>query len=113
MFPCMHLWSKLINSEMINFTPDLLSFTFLLFLHKVLRDLQETLEFEIFGPQKNAERKSTDADMEEGKKIIRFSLNIHLVKFLTLKELSDKMETIDDEVKSDNSERKDETLQDV
>lgn len=57
---------------------------------KVLRDLQETLEFEIFGPQKNAERKSTDADMEE-----------------------DKMETIDDEVKSDNSERKDETLQDV
>ena len=54
--------------EMINFTADLLSLTFLLFLHKVLQDLQETLEFEIFGPQKNAERKSTHVDIEEGKK---------------------------------------------
>ena len=53
---------------MINFTADLLSLTFLLFLHKVLQDLQETLEFEIFGPQKNAERKSTHVDIEEGKK---------------------------------------------
>ena len=41
---------------------------YLFFLYQVLQDLQETLEFEIFGPQKNAERKSTDVDVEEGKK---------------------------------------------
>ena len=40
---------------------------YLIFLYQVLQDLQETLEFEIFGPSGSTESKSTEADNIESK----------------------------------------------
>lgn len=50
---------------------------YLLFLYQVLQDLQETLEFEIFGPSGSMESKSTEADDIESK---THTLNISEIK---------------------------------
>ena len=40
---------------------------YLLFLYQVLQDLQETLEFEIFGPSRSVESKNTEDNEIESK----------------------------------------------
>ena len=74
---------------------------YLLFLYQVLQDLQETLEFEIFGPSGSMESKSTEADDIESKsntihKIYQKSkyLEERLIKSYLLSENSLTLETI-------------------
>ena len=47
---------------------NILRLTYLLFIHKVLQDLQETIEFEIFGPSEIDETKNLDQIQNKGKK---------------------------------------------
>lgn len=47
---------------MILLAVDMFRISYLLFLYKVLQDLQETLEFEIFGTTIKSDENSTEND---------------------------------------------------
>ena len=51
---------------------NILRLTYLLFIRKVLQDLQETIEFEIFGPSEIDETKNLDQIQNKGKLLINF-----------------------------------------
>lgn len=69
---------------------------YLLFLYQVLQDLQETLEFEIFGPSGSMESKSTEADDIESKTHTLNISEIKVVRKYLLSENSLTSETIPD-----------------
>ena len=69
---------------------------YLLFLYQVLQDLQETLEFEIFGPTGSMESKSTEADDIESKTHTINISEIKVVRKYLLSENSLTSETIPD-----------------
>ena len=51
---------------------NILRLTYLLFIRKVLQDLQETIEFEIFGPSEIDETKNLDQIQNKGKLLKNF-----------------------------------------
>ena len=59
---------------------NILRLTYLLFIHKVLQDLQETIEFEIFGPSEIDETKNLDQIQNKGKLLFVSSLKINTGK---------------------------------
>ena len=60
---------------------NILRLTYLLFIRKVLQDLQETIEFEIFGPSEIDETKNLDQIQNKGKLLFVSSLKINTGKY--------------------------------